>query len=204
MKLVLKYFNLSQQQKNQFQMLGVLYRDWNEKINLISRKDIDNLYERHILNALVIGKIINFKPGTRVLDLGTGGGFPGLPLAILFPEIKFKLVDSIGKKLKVIENIVDKLELKNIETEQIRGEELRGKFDFVVGRAVCPLDDFAKIVRENIKKESRHNLKNGILYFGATENIEDKNILENLIAYSISEYFEEEYFVDRQVLYLKN
>ena len=206
MELILKYFKLSQHQKKQFQALGDLYSDWNQKINLISRKDIENLYERHILNALAIAKIIEFKPDAEILDLGTGGGFPGLPLAILFPEVKFKLVDSIGKKLKVIEDISNKLGLKNIETQQIRGEDLQEKFDFVIGRAVCPLDEFAKMVKNNIKKESQHQLKNGILYFGATANIKDKDILNppagELIAYNISDYFEEEYFEDRKLLYL--
>jgi len=203
MDLILKYFkNLSDSQKEQFSALCNLYGDWNKKINLISRKDIENLYKRHILNALAIGKIIQFKPKTRVLDLGTGGGFPGLPLAILSPEVQFKLVDSIGKKLKAIEDIIDKLELKNVEIEQIRGEELNEKFDFAIGRAVCPLDVFAKMVQKNIRKESRHNLKNGILYFGISGNIEDKNVLKNLIEYNIGDYFEEEYFADRKVLYL--
>lgn len=203
MDLILKYFNLTQQQERQFKTLGDLYQDWNQKINLISRKDIENLYERHILNALAIAKIIEFKPETEILDLGTGGGFPGLPLAILFPESKFKLVDSIGKKLKVIDDICNKLELKNVEIEQIRGEELQEKFDFVIGRAVCPLDEFTKMVEENIKPESQHQLKNGILYFGATENIKDKDILNNLLAYNISDYLEEEYFQNRKVLYLR-
>jgi 16S rRNA (guanine527-N7)-methyltransferase len=206
MDLILKYFKLSQKQEKQFQMLGGLYRDWNQKINLISRKDIENLYERHILNALAIAKIIEFKPGTEILDMGTGGGFPGLPLAILFPEVKFKLVDSIGKKLKVIEDISNKLGLKNIETQQIRGEKLEEKFDFVIGRAVCPLDEFAEIVKDNIKSKSQNSLKNGILYFGATANIKDKDILNppagELIAYNISDYFDEKYFQDRKVLYL--
>lgn len=203
LKIITKYFpDLSPQQKKRFESLGGLYQEWNQKINLISRKDIENLYERHILNALAIAKIIEFKTETEILDLGTGGGFPGLPLAILFPEVKFKLVDSVGKKLKVIEDISNKLELKNIETQQIRGEELEEKFDFVIGRAVCPLDEFAEIVKDNIKPKSQNSLKNGILYFGATGNIKDKDILENSIAYNISDYFEEEYFEDRKVLYL--
>jgi 16S rRNA (guanine527-N7)-methyltransferase len=207
MDLILKYFpNLTERQRSQFEVLGDLYSDWNKKINLISRKDIENLYERHILNALAIAKIIEFKPGTEILDLGTGGGFPGLPLAILFPEVKFKLVDSIGKKLKVIEDISNKLGVKNIETQKTRGEDLQEKFDFVIGRAVCPLDEFAEMVKDNIKPKSQNSLKNGILYFGATGNIKDKDILNppagELIAYNISDYFEEEYFKDRKLLYL--
>jgi 16S rRNA (guanine527-N7)-methyltransferase len=205
MEIITKYFpDLSPQQKNRFESLGGLYQDWNQKINLISRKDIENLYERHILNALAIAKIIEFKKDAEILDLGTGGGFPGLPLAVLFHGTKFKLVDSIGKKLKVIEDISSKLGLKNIETQQIRGEKLQEKFDFVIGRAVCPLDEFVKMVKNNIKEESQHQLKNGVLYFGSTGNIKDKDILENSIAYNISDYFEEEYFKDRKVLYFKN
>jgi 16S rRNA (guanine527-N7)-methyltransferase len=202
MELILKYFNLTQHQERQFRALGDLYSDWNQKINLISRKDIENLYERHILNALAIAKIIEFKKSAEVLDLGTGGGFPGLPLAILSSEVRFVLVDSIGKKLKAVEDISNKLGLKNVEVRHLRGEELEEKFDFVIGRAVCPLDKFAKMVENNIKEEGQHLLKNGILYFGAIENIKHKDILENLIEYNISDYFEEEYFKERKILYL--
>lgn len=203
MDLILKYFfELTEKQKEQFQKMGEVYQEWNEKVNLISRKDIENLYERHILNALAIEKIVSFKEGTRILDLGTGGGFPGVPLAVIFPEVKFKLVDSIGKKIKVIEDIAKKLDLKNVEVENIRGEELEGQFDFVIGRAVCPLDKFAKMVQKNIRKESRHELENGILYFGETLNITDKDILEKVAEYKISNYFQEEYFGERKVLYL--
>lgn len=202
MELITKYFpNLTEEQKKQFDALGDLYQDWNEKINLISRKDIENLYERHILNALAIAKIIEFKKGAEILDLGTGGGFPGLPLAILFPEVKFVLVDSIGKKLKAIKDIVNKLELKNVDIRNLRGEDLEEKFDFVVGRAVCPLDEFAKIVGKNLKKENQHKIENGILYFGITENIQDKDVLNKVVEYDISNYFKEGYFKDRKVLY---
>ncbi len=203
MDLILKYFpDLTEKQKEQFEKAGKLYAEWNEKVNLISRKDIENLYERHILNALAIAKIIDFKPETTVLDLGTGGGFPGIPLAILFPKVKFSLVDSIGKKIKVIEEIVKGLELTNVGTRNLRGEELEGQFDFVVGRSVCSLDKFAGLVRKNLRKESRHELENGILYFGETANIKDKNILEKVVEYKIGKYFSEEYFIDRKVLYL--
>ena len=203
MELILKYFsNLTEEQKKQFRKIGELYQEWNEKINLISRKDIENLQERHILNALAIAKVIQFKPGTTILDLGTGGGFPGIPLAIFFPEVKFKLVDSIGKKIKVIQEIVKELELKNVEVENIRGEELEGQFDFVIGRAVCSLDKFFKMVRKNIRKESYHEIENGILYFGETKNIQDENILEKIVEYKIENYFSEDYFTDRKILYL--
>ncbi len=205
MDLILKYFpNLIETQKVQFTKMGELFNKWNEKINLISRKDIENLYERHILNALAIGKIIQFKPGTQILDLGTGGGFPGLPLAILFPEVKFKLVDSVGKKLKAIEDIVDKIGLKNVEVRHLRGEELEEKFDFVLGRAVCSLDKFAEMVAKNIRKESQHEIENGILYFGETCNIKNQQILEKVKEYKIDNYFSEEYFQERKVLYLAN
>jgi len=205
MELILKYFpELTEIQKEQFKKLGSLYKDWNEKINLISRKDIENLYERHVLNALAVGKIIQFKPGTEILDLGTGGGFPGLPLAILFPRANFLLVDSVGKKLKAVKDISDKLGLENVEVRHLRGEELKEKFDFVIGRAVCPLDEFAEMSKDNLKNKSANDLENGILYFGATGNIKDKNILEKIVEYDIDKYFKEEYFKNRKVLYLRN
>ncbi|MCK5080572.1 MAG: 16S rRNA (guanine(527)-N(7))-methyltransferase RsmG [Candidatus Moranbacteria bacterium] len=205
MELILKYFpELSEKQKEQFEKAGKLYLEWNEKINLISRKDIENLYERHILNALAIAKIIDFKPGTRILDLGTGGGFPGIPLAICFPKAKFILVDSVGKKIKAIKDIIERLELKNIEVQHLRGEEVEGQFDFVVGRAVCSLDKFAEMVKKNIRKKNQHEIENGILYFGETVNIQDKNILEKIVKYKIENYFSEEYFKDRKVLYLNS
>ncbi len=203
MNLILKYFlDLTDVQKVQFEKAGKLYLEWNEKVNLISRKDIENLYERHILNALAIAKIINFKSGTLVLDLGTGGGFPGIPLAIFFPEVNFVLVDSIGKKIKVIQEIAKELGLTNIETKNIRGEELNGKFDFVVGRAVCSLDKFSEMVKGNLKSKNENEIENGIFYFGEISNIQDKNILDKIEEYKIEGYFSEEYFVDRKVLYL--
>jgi len=203
MELILKYFpDLTEKQKMQFEKMGKLYVEWNEKVNLISRKDIENLYERHILNALAIAKIIDFKPGTTVLDLGTGGGFPGIPLSVIFPEAKFSLVDSIGKKIKVIQEIVKGLELTNVGTRNLRGEELAGQFDFVVGRAVCPLDKFAGLVRKNLRKGSHHEIENGIFYFGETSSIEDSKILEKVVEYKIEKYFSEEYFKERKVLYL--
>lgn len=203
MELISKYFSdLTEEQEKQLEKAGELYRNWNEKINLISRKDIENLYERHILNALAIAKIINFKSRTRILDLGTGGGFPGIPLAICFPEANFVLVDSIGKKIKVIQEIVKGLGLMNVKTKNIRGEELNGKFDFVIGRAVCPLDKFIEMVKGNLKNKDENEIENGIFYFGETGNIKNRNILDKIKEYKISEYFEEKYFIDRKVLYL--
>ena len=163
-EIILKYFpNLSEVQKQQYQALYDLYADWNSKINVISRKDIVNLYEHHVLHSLGIAKIINFRPGTSVMDLGTGGGFPGIPLAIMFPETKFHLVDSIGKKVKVATEIANAIGLKNVTTRHCRAEEEKQLFDFVVSRAVMPLTDLLKIIRKNIKTEQINPLPNGLI-----------------------------------------
>src|ERR1700739_641686 len=164
-ELIFSYFpNLSEVQKKQFQQLDSLYKEWNEKINVISRKDIDELYTHHVLHSLGIAKVISFKPGTKILDVGTGGGFPGIPLAILFPESNFHLVDSIGKKITVVKEVAQALELKNVRAQQIRAEELVDKYDFVVSRAVTDLNVFIKWVKKNISRKGIHALPNGFLF----------------------------------------
>ena len=164
MEIINKYFpNLTEQQRERFAALDELYRDWNSKINVISRKDIDNLYEHHILHSLGIAEIINFKPGTRIMDLGTGGGFPGIPLAIMFPEVQFHLVDSIGKKIRVCDEVRNALGLTNVTTEWTRGENLKDKYDFVVSRAVMPLTDLVKLVRKNISPKAQNAMPNGLI-----------------------------------------
>lgn len=156
MDIILKYFtNLSDKQREQYLKLDSLYHDWNSKINVISRKDIDALYEHHILHSLAIAKVIKFRPGTKVLDLGTGGGFPGIPLAIMFPETHFRLIDGTGKKIKVVNEVAQAIGLENCEAEQIRGEYETGKYDFVVSRAVMPLPDLVSLIKKNIAKNSK-------------------------------------------------
>ena len=164
MDLILKYFpDLTEEQKRQFAALYDLYLDWNSKINVISRKDIENLYEHHVLHSLGIAKVIRFRPGTQIMDLGTGGGFPGIPLAILFPEVQFHLVDSIGKKVRVASEIANSIGLKNVTFRHARAEEEKGKFDFVVSRAVMPLTDLLKIIRKNISSKQQNALPNGLI-----------------------------------------
>ncbi|MBQ5721142.1 MAG: 16S rRNA (guanine(527)-N(7))-methyltransferase RsmG, partial [Bacteroidaceae bacterium] len=164
MELIKKYFkNLTPEQTAQFEKLDELYHDWNAKINVISRKDIDNLYEHHVLHSLGIAEVINFKPGTKIMDLGTGGGFPGIPLAIMFPQCQFHLVDSIGKKIKVCTEVAQALNLTNVTTEWTRAENIGEKYHFVVSRAVMPLADLVKIIRKNIAKEQLNALPNGLI-----------------------------------------
>lgn len=202
MQLIDKYFSgISEQQRNQFAMLNALYHDWNAKINVISRKDIDNLYEHHVLHSLGIAEIIRFLPGSKVMDLGTGGGFPGIPLAIMFPETHFHLVDSTKKKIMVCDEVVKALGLTNVTTRWCRAEEEKEKFDFVVSRAVMPLVDLVKICRKNIAKESKHALPNGLICLkgGEDEAFSMKNAIEIV---PISDYFSEEYFQTKKVVYL--
>ncbi|MFI5162424.1 MAG: 16S rRNA (guanine(527)-N(7))-methyltransferase RsmG [Sphingobacteriales bacterium] len=203
--IVFKYFpNLTPEQKQQYQQLPELYNFWNSQINVISRKDIDLLYERHILHSLGIAKVMPFLPGERVLDVGTGGGFPGIPLAILFPETQFYLVDSIGKKIKVVNEVAKAIGLKNLKAEHIRAEEVAGKFDFVVSRAVTQLKDFYPWVKGKFNKESKNILPNGILYLKGGD-------LENEIAesgltvrqFELKNYFDEVFFETKQVIYIK-
>nr|WP_221412198.1 16S rRNA (guanine(527)-N(7))-methyltransferase RsmG [Dysgonomonas sp. 25] len=203
--IILKYFpELSDKQKEQFAALGPLYTDWNSKINVISRKDIDNLYEHHILHSLAIAKLIQFSDGTHIMDVGTGGGFPGIPLAILFPQCKFLLVDSIGKKvIKVAGAIASEIGLTNVECRHTRAEEVKEKFDFVVSRAVMPLPDLVKIVRKNISKENRNALPNGIICLkGGNLDGEMHPFKKTAEADDLSMFFEEEFFKTKKIIYV--
>jgi len=204
MKQILKYFpQLSEQQQQQLTMLDELYRDWNAKINVISRKDIDNLYEHHVLHSMAIGRMINFRPGTKVLDFGTGGGFPGIPLAILFPECCFKLIDGTGKKIRVAQEVCNAIGLQNCQPEHLRGEEEKGKFDFVVSRAVMPLPDLVKIVRKNIAKEQRNALPNGIICLkGGNLQAELQPFRHIVDTAELSMWFSEEWFKEKFCIYL--
>lgn len=204
MELILKYFpNLSEIQKSQFEALYALYTDWNEKINVISRKDIENLYEHHVLHSLAIAEILHFQPGTSILDVGTGGGFPGIPLAILFPEVNFVLIDSIGKKIKVGTEVATAIGLKNITLKHLRIQDEKDKFDFVVSRAVMPLGDLIKLVQKNINKKHKNALPNGLICLKGGELHHEvlpyKNIAE---MYEVSDYFTEEYFKTKKAVYV--
>ena len=203
--IIFKYFpGLSQDQKLKFERLGGLYIEWNEKINLISRKDIDFLYEKHILHSLGIAKIIRFSTGTSVLDVGTGGGFPGIPLAIMFPEARFTLVDSIGKKIMVVNEIAKALDLKNVRGYHKRAEEINQSFDFITGRAVTDMNAFYGWVRKKIKKEQQNGLPNGILYLkGGDLDSELAPFGQAAQVYPLSDYFEEEFFKTKAVVYVE-
>ncbi|QBA63459.1 16S rRNA (guanine(527)-N(7))-methyltransferase RsmG [Muriicola soli] len=201
--LIDKYFpNLTDVQRQQFGKLGVLYQDWNQKINVVSRKDIDELYLRHVLHSLGIAKVMPFLPGAQILDVGTGGGFPGIPLAILFPETQFTLVDSIGKKIKVVEEVKEGLELTNVTVKNIRVESLQAQFDFIVSRAVAAMPTFVHWVRGKINKESVHSLKNGILYLKGGDLTEELKSYRNAQIFDLSEYFAEDFFDSKKVVYL--
>nr|WP_315182115.1 16S rRNA (guanine(527)-N(7))-methyltransferase RsmG [uncultured Flavobacterium sp.] len=200
---ILKYFpNLTDVQKEQFQKLDFLYHDWNEKINVISRKDIDALYTKHILHSLGIAKIIKFEPGTFVLDVGTGGGFPGIPLAILFPETRFYLIDIIAKKIKVVQSVAEALELKNVKAEQLRAENVKGDFDFIVSRAVTNMPDFVSWVKTKIKKNNKHELKNGILYLKGGDLTEELKDFPKATEYNLADFFGDEFFETKKVVHL--
>ena len=203
-ELLTKHFpSLTVSQKKQFAALDALYRDWNSKINVISRKDIDNLYEHHVLHSLAIAEVIRFKPGTSIMDLGTGGGFPGIPLAIMFPEAKFHLVDSIGKKIHVCEEVSKALGLENVTTQWCRAEEVKEKFHFVVSRAVMPLPDLVKIVRKHISREQFNGLPNGLICLkGGELQQEAKPFGKAAQITNLSEYFEEEFFATKKLVYL--
>ncbi|WP_276372998.1 16S rRNA (guanine(527)-N(7))-methyltransferase RsmG [Chryseolinea sp. H1M3-3] len=202
--LLLQYFpTLSETQKSQFDKLYGLYKEWNEKINVISRKDIDNLYINHILHSLGIAKVIAFKPGAKVLDVGTGGGFPGIPLAILFPETQFHLVDSIGKKITVVKNVATALGLKNVNAEQIRAEQLKDEYDFIVSRAVTRLKEFYGWVHRKVKKKSNHELYNGILYLkGGDLDEELAELKKPYQVFELSDFFKEDFFQTKKIVYV--
>lgn len=203
-EIILKYFpQLSEEQQRQFDALDALYRDWNAKINVISRKDIDNLYEHHVLHSLAIAKVINFRPGTEIIDFGTGGGFPGIPLAIMFPECHFKLIDGTGKKIRVAQEVANAIGLKNCEPAHLRGEEEKGKYDFVVSRAVMPLPDLMKIVRKNISKTQRNALPNGVICLkGGDLQAELRPFYKIVETTDIGTLFKEEWFKEKNVIYL--
>jgi 16S rRNA (guanine527-N7)-methyltransferase len=203
MNEILTYFpNLTDIQKKQLQQLDFLYHDWNEKINVISRKDIDALYTKHILHSLGIAKVIKFEPGTFVLDVGTGGGFPGIPLAILFPETRFYLIDVIAKKIKVVQAVAEALELKNVKAEQIRAENVKGDFDFIVSRAVTNMPDFVSWVKTKIKKNNKHELKNGILYLKGGDLTEELKDFPKATEFNLADFFEDEFFETKKVVHL--
>ena len=202
---ITKYFPaLSIQQRERFAALDSLYRDWNAKINVISRKDIDNLYEHHVLHSLGIAEIITFRPGTRVMDLGTGGGFPGIPLAILFPEVQFHLVDSIGKKIRVCNEVITALGLTNVTTQHARAEEVKQRFDFIVSRAVMPLADLVKLSRKLISKQHQNALPNGLIALkGGELEHEIATVPGEKLITPLSDFFTEEYFASKKVVYVQ-
>lgn len=204
MQTIVKNFpHLSTEQQSQFAALDELYHDWNSKINVISRKDIDNLYLHHVLHSLAIAKLIQFKPGTHILDFGTGGGFPGIPLAIMFPDCQFRMIDGTGKKIRVVNEVATALELHNVEAVHRRGEEEKEHFDFVVSRAVMPLPDMVKIVKKNIAKTQHNALPNGVIALkGGNLNEELKPFGKKVMITPISDYFTEEWFADKQIIYL--
>ena len=203
MEEILKYFpDLTEIQKNQFQNLELLYKDWNSKINVISRKDIDELYTKHVLHSLAIAKIQQFEPGTYILDVGTGGGFPGIPLAILFPETRFYLIDVILKKINVVKAVAESLGLTNVKAEQMRAENAKGDFDFIVSRAVTNMPDFVGWVKDKIKKHNKHELKNGILYLKGGDLTEELKDFPKAKEYNIADFFENEFFETKKVVHL--
>lgn len=202
--IIFHYFpDLTEKQKKQIEQLGPLYKEWNDKINVVSRKDIENIYINHVLHSLGIAKVMSFKPGSDVLDVGTGGGFPGIPLAILFPETNFHLVDSIGKKITVVKEVAAGLGLKNVKAEQIRAEEVKGRYDFIVSRAVTRMKEFYGWVNNKTKPISKNTLDNGILYLKGGDLDEEMNELKHPYSiYNLTDYFKEEFFETKRVVYV--
>jgi 16S rRNA (guanine527-N7)-methyltransferase len=203
MEEILTYFpNLTDNQVTQFKKMSELYHDWNAKINVISRKDIDELYIKHVLHSLGIAKVMEFQPKATVLDVGTGGGFPGIPLAILFPETRFYLIDVIAKKIKVVTEVASAIGLQNVKAEQLRAENVKGQFDFVVSRAVTNMPDFVSWINNKIKKQHNHELKNGILYLKGGDLSEELKDFPNATQYNLSDYFVEDFFETKKVVHL--
>lgn len=204
MDSIIKYFPaLTDEQRHQYEQLFELYKDWNSKINVISRKDIDNLYEHHVLHSLAIAKALRFKDGTKIMDFGCGGGFPGIPLAIMFPECQFKLIDGTGKKIRVCQEIASAIGLKNVVAEHLRGEDETGKFDFIVSRAVMPLPDMVKIVRKNVSKEQHNAMPNGIFCLKGGNLQSEIHPFKNIVEQTdLSSFFNEEWFKEKHLIYL--
>lgn len=204
MDIILKYFSrLTPDQIGMFQQLFPIYSEWNSRINVISRKDIDRLYERHVLHSLSIAKFIRFTPGSQILDVGTGGGFPGIPLAIFFPECRFHLVDSVGKKIKVVNAVAESLGLKNVSAEQIRAEQLTGKYDFVVSRAVTQLSEFVSWIRKNTSQNQQNAIPNGVIYLkGGNLDAEVRPYRKLVFVQNLSEYFDEEFFETKKLVHV--
>ena len=203
MDLILKYFpDLTEKQIEQFNKVGDLYKQWNEQINVVSRKDIDEIYTNHILHSLAIAKVMKFEDGSDVLDVGTGGGLPGIPLAILFPNVNFHLVDSIGKKIKVVQGVADGLGLTNVKAEQKRAEQIHTKYDFVISRAVTAMPRFAEWIRGKFKKDSVNPLPNGLLYLKGGDLTEELKDFPNAELHNIADFFEEDFFETKKVVYL--
>lgn len=203
MELILKYFpNLTDDQIDKFEKLKALYQDWNLKINVVSRKDIDELYLRHVLHSLGIAKVIEFKDGTKILDVGTGGGFPGIPLAILFPDCNFHLVDSINKKLKVVNGVASDLGLNNIKTTHTRVEAINDTYDFIISRAVTAMPTFVSWVKGKVAKTQNHEIKNGILYLKGGDLTEELQNYKSVSIYNLSDYFTEAFFETKKVVHL--
>lgn len=200
--IISDYFKLTERQAEQFAQLDGLYRDWNSKINVISRKDIDNLYEHHVLHSLSIAKWLPFQPGTTIMDVGTGGGFPGIPLAILFPECQFLLIDSIGKKIKVASEVAQALGLTNVVCKQERAEEEKQKFDFIVSRAVMPLADLVKLVRKNVSNKHKNAVPNGLIVLKGGDLKEELRPFKEAEVYACSDWFKGEWFTTKQLIYL--
>lgn len=204
MEIIKQYFpKLTEEQIHQFEMLYPLYREWNAKINVISRKDIEHLYEHHVLHSLAIAKMLNFKPGTEILDFGTGGGFPGIPLSILFPECRFKLIDGTGKKIRVAQEVATTIGLKNCQPVHLRGEEEKGKYDFIVSRAVMPLPDLVKIIRKNISKHQQNALPNGLICLKGGDVQMEVAPFRNIVEVAeISNWFQQEWFHQKHCIYV--